>query len=288
MIKDLKNMVEIKRYKEMIDSGIKIIKHEDLSKEDFINPICILGMPGIADIGKFAIDSLIGQLHAKNYIDIIFDDYPAGAIIDESLLSPPKAEILYWKDPNKLRDLILITADAQSLTPKGIYKISNFLAEIIYNLGVKLIVALGAYPVSSNKLNSKIPKVYATSTNKEILENFLINSNCEKINKGVIIGANGLIPTLAKARFNIDGLVFLAQTDNIAVVNEDITDLRASITLLELLKKSFMLPIKEKYSIENINNITKNLQNKRDQIEKDLDPFQFIDTADDKRKSLYI
>ncbi|GAH02585.1 unnamed protein product, partial [marine sediment metagenome] len=51
-------------------------------------------------------------------------------------------------------------------------------------------------------------------------------NSCQKIQKGVIIGANGLIPTLAKARFNIDGLVFLAETDNIAMINEDITDLK--------------------------------------------------------------
>ncbi|MHA1750083.1 MAG: hypothetical protein ACTSYF_15735, partial [Promethearchaeota archaeon] len=85
----------------------------------------------------------------------------------------------------------------------------------------------------------------------------------------------------------IDGLVLLAETDNIAMINEDVTDLKASITLLELIKKSFTLPIKKKYSLENIDDITKNLQNKREQLEKDLDTFQFID-AEDKRKSLYI
>jgi hypothetical protein len=71
------------------------------------------------------------------------------------------------------------------------------------------------------------------------------------------------------------------------MVNEDITDLKASITLLEMLKKSFTLPIKKKYSLENIEDITKNLQLKKDQLEKDLDTFQLVDT-DDKRKSLYI
>ncbi|TFF95580.1 MAG: hypothetical protein EU544_02455 [Promethearchaeota archaeon] len=271
-----------------MDTGIRIIKHQQYRKEEFTNPTCILGMPGIADVGKFALDSLVGQLKAKNYMDIIFDEYPAGAIVDDSLLSAPKAEILIWKDPENLRDLILITADAQSLSPRGIYKISNFLSEIIYECGVNLIIALGAYPVSNRNIDAKIPKIYATSTNKTILEKFLAHNHCEKIQKGVIIGANGLIPTLAKARFNIDGLVFLAQTDNIAMVNEDVTDLRASITLLEMLKKSFTLPIKKKYSLDNIEDITKNLQDKKDQIEKDLETFQIIDSSDDKRKSLYI
>ena len=267
--------------------GIRIIKHLELSNSDFINPICFLGMPGIADVGKFALDSLIGQLNAKNYMDIIFDDYPAGAIVDDSILSAPKAEILYWKDSEKLRDIILITADAQSLTPKGIYKISNFLTDIIFQCGIRLIIALGAYPVSSRKISTKIPKIYISSTNREILENYLNQNKCEKIQKGVIIGANGLIPTLAKARFDIDGLVLLAETDNIAMVNEDVTDLKASITLLEMIKKSFTLPIKKKYSLENIEDITKNLQNKRDQLENELDTLQFID-SEDKKKSLYI
>ena len=268
--------------------GISIIKHKDFSDGDFIDPICFLGMPGIADIGKFAIDSLIGQLKAEIYLEIIFDDYPAGAIVDNSLLAAPKAEILFWKDPNELRDIILITADAQSLTPRGIYRISNILSEIINEYGVKCVISLGGYPINSQKLNSKVPKIYATSTNRELLQDFLMKNKCEKIEKGVIIGANGLIPTLAKARFNIEGMVLLAETDNLAIINEDITDLKASITLLDMIKKSFTLPISDKYSLKNIDRITKNLKNKRDQLEKDLDAFQVVNSTDDKRKSLYI
>ena len=51
--------------------GIQIIKHANYSKSHLNNPICICGMPGIADVGKFAIDSLIGQLKAKSYMEII-------------------------------------------------------------------------------------------------------------------------------------------------------------------------------------------------------------------------
>ena len=271
-----------------MNSGIQIIKYFDYSEEDFKNPIAIIGCPGIADVGKFALDSLIGQLKAQNYMDVIFDEYPAGAIVDNSILAAPKAEILLYKDPKNLRDILLITSDAQSLTPRGIYKISNFLTEIIAQCCVKLIIALGAYPVSNQNKNSKIPKIYVSSTNRDLLDNFLTNKKCEKIKKGVIIGANGLIPTLAKARFNIDGLVFLGETDNIAMINEDITDLKASITLLDMIKRSFDLPIESKYSLDNIEAITKNLQSKKDQLERDLNTFQIADSAEDKRKSLYI
>lgn len=272
----------------MSDSGIKKIKHIDMSTIKLNKPIAILGMPGIADVGKFALDSLVGQLDAKNMMDIIFDGYPAGAIVDDSLLSVPKAEILLWRDPENLRDILLVTADAQSLTPKGIYKISNFLTQILFEVGTDLIIALGGYPVNSQNINSKVPKIYCTSTNQNLLSDYVQEDSCQKIKKGVIIGANGLIPTLAKARYNVDGLVFLAETDNIAMVNEDITDLKASIALLDMLKSSFMLPIKNKFNMKNIDNINKNLQSKKDKLEKELDKFQLVDSKDDKRKSLYI
>ncbi|TXT66525.1 MAG: PAC2 family protein [Promethearchaeota archaeon] len=269
-------------------SGIRVIKHISRPQKA---KLAIVGMPGIADVGKFAIDTLIGQLDAQNYLDIIFDDYPAGAIVDNSLLSAPKAEILISK--NKMNGmhnggLLLVTSDAQSLNPKGIYRISNFLSEIIYNCGVELIVALGAYPINSNKLNSKVPKIYASSTSSDFLNSFLAKNRCEKIKKGVIIGANGLIPTLAKARYNIDGLVLLAETDNIAIVNEDITDLRASISLLKLLGESFEIPIKKKYSLENIDTISKNLQLKREQLENDLEKMNPYERAEEKKNSFYI
>ncbi len=267
--------------------GIKVIKHFDLIKGDLVNPIAIIGCPGIADVGKFALDSLIGQLDAKSYIDIIFDDYPAGAIVDDSLLSAPKAEVLIWKDPKYSRDIVLITADAQSLTPKGIYRISNFLTEIIHQCGIQLILALGAYPINSRNLNVNYPKIFVSSTDRKLISDFINTNNFERIPKGVIIGANGLIPTLAKARFGIEGLVFLAETDNVAIINEDITDLKASIVLLEMLNKSFSIPLKSKYSLENLDDMTNNLRIKKEKIEKDLDSLQLID-ADEKRKSLYI
>ena len=268
-------------------SGIRVIKRMNRTQKA---KLAIVGMPGIADIGKFAIDTLIGQLDAEPYLDIIFDDYPAGAIVDDSLLSTPKAEIMYGKrekNGSNEEGFLLITSDAQSLNPKGIYKISNFLSEIIHNSGVELVVALGAYPVNKKNLKEGIPRVYASSTNKELLNTFLSKNGCQKIDKGVIIGANGLIPTLTKARFDINGLVLLAETDNVAIVNEDLTDLKASITLLELLKRSFSLPINDKYSLENIDSISKNLQSKRDELERNLEEMSFIE-SEEKKKSLYI
>ena len=257
-----------------------------LPLESVTNPICILGMPGIADVGKFAVDQIIGLLKAKPFLEIIFNDYPAGAIVDNSILSAPKAEIIFWKDPQGLRDIFLITADSQALNPKGIYKISDFIAGLLKKFGIKLMVSLGAFPTNNQ---SKTPSIFFSTTNKKFINKFISDGVCKKIKKGVIVGANGLIPTLLKARFDIDGIVFLAETDNIAVINDEITDLKASISLINLLKESFQLPIEKKYTMAKIDEITRNLQNKKEKLERELDSFQIIDKhSEEKRKSLYI
>ena len=88
--------------------NVRLIEISHLDPKSLNNPLCIIGMPGIADIGKFAVDQLIGIFNADKYCDIIFNDYPAGAIVDNSLLSTPKAEVLYYRDPKENQDLISV------------------------------------------------------------------------------------------------------------------------------------------------------------------------------------
>ena len=266
--------------------NFRLIQFKELDAASLQNPLCIIGMPGIADIGKFAIDQLIGIFNAEKFCEIIFNDYPAGAIIDDSLLSTPKAEVLFYRDPKHIQDLILITADAQAMSPRGIYEISDYIATLIHNLGVSKVLALGAYPMK--QINGNSNEIYVTSTDSKYIEQFLATGEAKKVSKGVIIGSNGLIPTLAKARFGIEGIVLLAETDNSAIMNENITDLKASIQLLELTAKFFHLPIKNQFSNRKIHEISEDLENKRRELESQMETIQPALPIPEVDKSLYI
>ncbi len=269
--------------------NFRLIQFEKLEEDPLNNPLCIVGMPGIADIGKFAVDQLIGVLKAKKYCDIIFNDYPAGAIVENSILSTPKAEILYYKDPKSIRDIVLVTADAQAMSPRGIYEISDYITSILYNLGIKKIVSLGAYPIQKGEREDSCDKkVFVSTTHQDRIEKFLKNPEMEKLNKGVIIGSNGLIPTLAKARFNIEGAVLLAETDKSAVLNDNFTDLEASIYLLDLIGKHFHLPIESSFNRKEVGKISKSLEDKRKKLEEQLESVQPHLEIGDNDKSLYI
>lgn len=262
--------------------NFRILKYSDETIE-FNNPICIIGMPGIADVGKFAVDQLIGILNAQKYCDIISYNYPAGAIIDDSILTTPKTEILVYKDKKGIRDIILITADAQAMTPNGIYEISDLLAEIINEFKVHEIIALGAMPGKSKQEESII--IYVTSTEEFDITNY---PGCYRISKGVIIGSNGLIPTLAKARFNISGKVFLAETKNQNAMNEGMADLKSSVLLLDRIAKIYNLPIEPVFSEEKVSELSRDLEKKRKKLEEELEPYHPVDNSIEQEKTLYI
>jgi proteasome assembly chaperone (PAC2) family protein len=242
-------------------------------------------MPGIADIGKFAVDQLIGILNATRVCDIIFYDYPAGAIIDNSVLSIPKAEVLAYRDKNKERDIILVTADAQAMTPKGIYEISDVITVLLHRMGVTEIISLGALPGKKN--NTEPMNIYITKTQDFDLSEFP-NSQCQKISKAVLIGANGLIPSLANSRFSINGTVFLTESDKKPSISEGITDLKASIQLLEFVANHYNLPIEAVFSNKKVSDLSKDLEEKRKKLEKELESYKPMEGKVEQDKTLYI
>lgn len=261
-------MIDIERMKVgeflIID---KILKKVDLT--DLKDPICIQGMPGTADIGKVAIDQLVAVLQdsIEKIMEITFDDYPAGAIINDSLLYAPKAEVFLWKDPEGRHDIFFVTADAQPMSPRGIYGISEYISNLMFKFGVKRIVALGGFPVEQR---DKVTKVFISATSKEVLDSYLEFPNVEKISKGVVLGPNGLVPTLAKMKYDIEGVVLLAQTNGYDAMQQDAYDLRASIALIQILHNQYSLPFEAQFTEEKIQGMETKLNTEKESIKEEL------------------
>ncbi len=246
----------------------KILKKIDMNELN--NPICVQGMPGTADIGKVAVDQLTAALrpNIEKIMEITFNDYPAGAIINDSVLYAPKAEVYLWKDPEGKQDIIFVTADAQPMSPRGIYGISEYISNLMHQFGVKLIISLGGYPVERC---NKSTKVFISATSKEALSPYLTYRNIEKISKGVVLGANGLVPTLAKMKFDIDGIVLLAETDGYqAMSSNDTYDIRASLSLLQILQNQFHLPFETELTEDKIHGMELKLESEKESIKEEL------------------
>ncbi|MHA1270121.1 MAG: PAC2 family protein [Candidatus Helarchaeota archaeon] len=261
--------IKIQLTKDLEIGETKIKTIEEL-KENIVNPICIQGMPGMADIGKMAADQLVVLLNAVKIMDIIFDDFPAGAIISDSILYSPRAEIYYYQDPNKKNDVLILTADAQPMSPRGIHAFSRFLSKLINYLNSNLVISLGAFPVEHPSKNNCI---YVSGTSEKVLNNINYSNTLIKLSKGVIIGSNGLVPTICKSTYDIEGLIFLAETNGFEAMKKDTYDVKASIKLLDLLSEIFNIQFEDqKFNKEiHIESLEAKIKDEKESIKKELD-----------------
>lgn len=208
--------------------------YQEVKRGDLNHPVAIVGLPGIARVGKLAVVRMIVELNAKRIMDIFPYDYPAWIVVGKNGVARPlKSSIFLYK--GKDRDFLFLTGDAQPLSPVGLHEYSKFIAQKFHEFGCELTIALAAY--SMGRVPEQ-PKIHVAATSEELLKQFLSYDNAVLFNGGTITGANGLIPTYGKVYYGIEGAVLLAETyENLKM------DPKASEVLVNLLNDKFSFQI---------------------------------------------
>jgi uncharacterized protein (TIGR00162 family) len=196
------------------------------------DPIALVGMPGIASVGKLAIEVIIRSLNAEPIIQITSDDFPPHVIIDEDgMMKIPECKIYLHKKPDLKHDVLLVSGDFQPSTSQGIYEFSDRIAETFKKLNVTKVAATGAYVPGEYPEN---PKVFVSSTGSKFQTFFTELDSVEPMVDGVINGANGVIPAWANLKYGIEGVCLLAETVPLLRL-----DPRASKLIVEVLNDRF-------------------------------------------------
>ncbi|MFX1342847.1 MAG: PAC2 family protein, partial [Promethearchaeota archaeon] len=129
---------------------------------DIKDPIALVGMPGIASVGKLAIEVLIRSLNAEPILQVLSDDFPPHVMIDEEgMMKIPECQIYLHRDSGLKQDILLVSGDFQPSTSQGIYEFSDRIAETFKKLNVSKVVATGAYVPGEYP---ETPKVFVSST----------------------------------------------------------------------------------------------------------------------------
>jgi len=174
------------------------------------NPVLIEGLPGIANVGKIAVDFTVENKKAKKLFELTSNALPHSVFIQENnLVELPKLEIYLFK--TKERDILFLAGDVQPINEEGCYTFCEKILDICGKLGVKEIVTLGGIGLGHVP---KKPKVYATGNNKNIIVKFKkagsINTKPYGI-IGPIIGVTGLLVGLAGDK-KLSAIALLAET----------------------------------------------------------------------------
>jgi uncharacterized protein len=194
------------------------------------NPSLISGLPGSGYVGKLAVDTLIEELKGIPFANIFSSSFPPQVLIQPDGTADLMKNTLYYCK-SKSQDLVLLSGDAQPVTPESEYEMADEITKICEKLGVKTIYTLAAYITGTF---SKTQKVHGASTSAEIVKQFS-KHGIFSMTGGSVTGMNGLIIGVGKRR-GITGVCLLGETSGYVV------DAKASKAVLETLAK--MLDLK--------------------------------------------
>ncbi|TFG30198.1 hypothetical protein EU528_08530 [Candidatus Thorarchaeota archaeon] len=206
----------------------------ELGSESLKSPIAIVALPGIANVGKIAIETLSQILRAEHLMDLFSKDFPPRVIVKQGIAAIPKTTIhLYRAAPDEPHDLLFLTADFQPSTSSGVYEYADFVSKEFENLGVSILYSLAAYEQDYEeyfKSYPNEPRIYVSANSEDLLALISDSPHAVVTEEGAIVGANGVIPAWAASMYNMDGACILGET--LGVIKGDY---RAARAILEKL-----------------------------------------------------
>ncbi|MEM4724825.1 MAG: PAC2 family protein, partial [Candidatus Hadarchaeum sp.] len=171
------------------------LKH--ISRPKLKQPVLVAGLPGIANVGKLALEYLVQKLSAEKFLELYSDYFPEWVIQEEGRVSPLKVDFFHCRPEGMKQDLILVTSDAQAATPLGQYALTGELLDVAVRHGVKLVGTMAAYVVSPEERRSY--GVVGAASDVDLAK-ALSESGVKLLKSGVIVGMNGMLPVMATRR----------------------------------------------------------------------------------------
>ncbi|KXB02842.1 hypothetical protein AKJ43_00255 [candidate division MSBL1 archaeon SCGC-AAA261D19] len=166
-----------------------------LKKPELKKPIAIAGLPGIAFVGKLGIEFLIRELKAEKFAELYADYFPGWVLREDGLVRGLRMDFYEASPDGSDHDFILITADAQASSSQGQYKLTHKMLDVIADQNAEAAITLAAF-LSAERENTPVVGA-ATDSDKGKM---IADHGVELLDKGRIVGMNGLFPGLALDR----------------------------------------------------------------------------------------
>ncbi len=204
----------------------------DIDEASLKSPVAVLGLPGIASVGRIAVETLAAVLDAKPVMDFFADDFPPRIMVKDGISHFPKSSILLYKAaPDEPHDILILTADFQPASGRGVFEYADFVVQEFTSLGVKEVFALAAYETGYQEFFDAYPsppRVFVSASSAGLLERISGINGTVATKEGVVNGANGFIPAWGASMYDMEGACLLGETLGMIKM-----DYRAARTVLE-------------------------------------------------------
>lgn len=212
------------------------------------NPILLVGLPGIGNVGSLVGEHMKNELKAKKFGTLYSPHFPHQVIMLKSGGIRLVSNRFYlWKNPSKNKDandIIILVGDFQALSSEGQYEINEKIVKFFKKLGGRTLYTIGGYNASNQYVQN--PRVFAVTTEKKMISSLKSNGVVFGQASGMIWGSAGLLLAFAK-KHKIAGSCIMGETGMLEV------DAHAAKAVLEVLVKH----LKIKLDLDNLEKISK-------------------------------
>jgi len=217
----------------MIDD-ISIRYSDTFTDKNLADPILIVGLPGIGQVGKLVAEYMIHMLAAEKIGEIYSIYLPPQVIIEETGIARlPRNEIFLYRAGH--RDVLFLVGDFQSTSNEGHYLMTDAYLDIAAELGIQRIYTLGGFGVGHLVYE---PRVFGATNNEafraEVIEAGVTFDRDEP--GGGIVGAAGLLLGMGSMR-GIDAVCLMGETSGYVV------DPMSAAGVLSVLSKLIAVPV---------------------------------------------
>jgi len=196
------------------------------------DPIMIVGLPGIGNVGKLVAEHLRREYKAKKFATLYSSYLPDRVVMLKNgrvRLSNNSFYLLKAKKGIK-NDIVLLTGDAQGISSRGRYEINAKILDFFREkLKGSFIYTIGGYNAGTALV--KAPRVFGSATSKRVVEQFKGSDVVFGKAHGFIMGSAGLIIAFSKMR-GMDAICLMGETSLL-----DVDASAAKVVLLVLAKR---------------------------------------------------
>ncbi len=213
--------------------GTKIFITRKVTLRD---PVLVVGLPGIGNVGKLVAEHLKKSFKAEKFATLYSPHFPHQVVMLKGGGIRLVGNRFYVLRGTKTkRDIVLLTGETQAVSPEGQYEVNAKIVRFIKEkLHCKFVYTLGGYSMAGSPPGT--PKVLANVTHKELKEKFKDSGVVFGKSRGMIWGSAGMILAFAKMQ-KIDGICLMGETGMLDV------DASAAKAVLKVLAKELEFEI---------------------------------------------
>jgi len=189
-----------------------------MSSKIFGPRVCIGGLPGIGSVGKVAADCIGTTLESETLKAIVSPAFPAQVMLVDGVAMPLRVEL---KSSEIRDDIMILSGDAQPLTPQGMYRLAGQILDTVRAFGVTDFITLAAYVGDSEEM------VIGVATDSDLAKE-LERNGIALLRNGIVGGLNGILVGLCPF-YGMRGVCLMGKTSG-----ENLVDIEAAKNLMKV------------------------------------------------------